>query len=180
MIWGKIEKSTNAGSHRELNPGHLACAASALPLSYDSWTTTSSHNPLYVLHRWDWNVSVAHLAAGVIAWSPIAWMLSGHELTRNFGHWTISKTIAMKLLWYFLKWLIDGIKFHHLHLKLNVTYKLWCCGICSWSGSLLVVLLHMLEHGQAPQPKTVHNSKWKTIFSSDTHRIRMLHSTWNG
>ena len=26
-----------AGSRRESNPGHLACAASALPLSYDNW-----------------------------------------------------------------------------------------------------------------------------------------------
>ena len=36
----KIEESEKAGSHRESNPGHLACAASALPLT---------HNPLYVL-----------------------------------------------------------------------------------------------------------------------------------
>ena len=38
-----------AGSHWELNLGHLTCAASALPLSYDNWTTTCPHNPLYVL-----------------------------------------------------------------------------------------------------------------------------------
>ena len=43
----------------ELNPGHLACAASALPLSYDNRITTSHHNSLYVLHRWYWNASVA-------------------------------------------------------------------------------------------------------------------------
>ena len=30
----KIEESEKAGSHRESNPGHLACAASTLPLSY--------------------------------------------------------------------------------------------------------------------------------------------------
>ena len=29
----KIEESEKAGSRRESNPGHLACAASALPLS---------------------------------------------------------------------------------------------------------------------------------------------------
>ena len=40
--------SEKASSCRELNPGHLACIASALPLSYDNWTTTSPHNPLYV------------------------------------------------------------------------------------------------------------------------------------
>ena len=45
----KIEESEKAGSHRESNPGHLACAASALPLSYNNQTTTSTHNPLYVL-----------------------------------------------------------------------------------------------------------------------------------
>ena len=27
-------------------------AASALPLSHNNWTTTSPHNPLYVLHKW--------------------------------------------------------------------------------------------------------------------------------
>ena len=32
----KIEESEKAGSRRESNPGHLACAASALPLSYDN------------------------------------------------------------------------------------------------------------------------------------------------
>ena len=35
------EESERAGSHWELNPGHLACAASALSLSCDDWTTTS-------------------------------------------------------------------------------------------------------------------------------------------
>ena len=48
----EIEESEKAGSHWESNPGHLACAASALPLSYDNRTTTSPHNPLYILHRW--------------------------------------------------------------------------------------------------------------------------------
>ena len=47
----KIEESEKAGSHWELNPGHLACAASALPLSYDNRKTTSPHNPLYILHH---------------------------------------------------------------------------------------------------------------------------------
>ena len=32
----QIEESEKAGSRRESNPGHLACAASALPLSYDN------------------------------------------------------------------------------------------------------------------------------------------------
>ena len=36
----KIEEREKAGSHRESNPGHLACAASALVLSYDNRTTT--------------------------------------------------------------------------------------------------------------------------------------------
>ena len=40
----KIEESEKAGSRRESNPGHLACAASALSLSYNNWTTTSRHN----------------------------------------------------------------------------------------------------------------------------------------
>ena len=39
------------GSHWELNLGHLTCAASALPLSYDNWTTTrpqDSKSPLFL------------------------------------------------------------------------------------------------------------------------------------
>jgi len=32
----------------------LAWAASALPLSHNSWTTTSPYNPLYVQHKWYW------------------------------------------------------------------------------------------------------------------------------
>ena len=32
----KIEESEKAGSRWELNPGHLACTTSALPLSYDT------------------------------------------------------------------------------------------------------------------------------------------------
>ena len=35
----KIEESEKAGSQWESNPGHLACVASALPLSYDNRTT---------------------------------------------------------------------------------------------------------------------------------------------
>ena len=34
----KIEESEKAGSHWELNPGHLACTTNALPLSYINWT----------------------------------------------------------------------------------------------------------------------------------------------
>ena len=48
----KIEESEKAGSCWESNPGHLASAASTLLLSHDDQTTTSPHNPLYVLlHR---------------------------------------------------------------------------------------------------------------------------------
>ena len=50
-IWGKIEESEKAGNCQESNPGHLACAASALPLSHDSQTTTSPHNPLLCMFR---------------------------------------------------------------------------------------------------------------------------------
>ena len=44
----KIEESEKTSSRRELNSGHLACAASALPLSYNYWTTTNPHNPAQV------------------------------------------------------------------------------------------------------------------------------------
>ena len=41
-------ENKNTGSRRESNPGHLACAASILPLSYDNWTATNPHNSLYM------------------------------------------------------------------------------------------------------------------------------------
>ena len=50
----RIEGSKKACNLRELNPGHLACASSTLPLSYGNRTTTSPHNPLYVPHKQYW------------------------------------------------------------------------------------------------------------------------------
>ena len=41
-------ESEKASSCQQLLQKHLACIASALPLSYDNWTTISLHNPLYV------------------------------------------------------------------------------------------------------------------------------------
>ena len=49
----KQKKVKRSEVTRESNPGHLACAASALPLSYDNQATTSPHNLVYVLHRWN-------------------------------------------------------------------------------------------------------------------------------
>ena len=54
-IWGKNRgkwKSQQASGVKPRTP--LAWAATALPLSYNNWTTTNPHNLLYVLHRWDW------------------------------------------------------------------------------------------------------------------------------
>ena len=58
----KIEVSEKASSCWKSNPGYLPCTASGLPLNYN-WTTTSPHNPLYVLYRWYWNASVTYPAA---------------------------------------------------------------------------------------------------------------------
>ena len=38
-----------AGSHQEMNPGHLACKASALPLSYDKQTMLLTVNSWSIL-----------------------------------------------------------------------------------------------------------------------------------
>ena len=55
MLWGenrgKWKRPAAAGSWPRTP---LAWATSALPLSYDSRTTTNPHNPLYILHRWYW------------------------------------------------------------------------------------------------------------------------------
>ena len=47
MFLGKIEESEKASSCQKANPGpgHLACAATALSLSYDNQTITS---PIYM------------------------------------------------------------------------------------------------------------------------------------
>ena len=55
MLWGKIEESEKGQQPPGVEPRTLlAWAASALPLSYGNRTTTSPHNPLYILHRWYW------------------------------------------------------------------------------------------------------------------------------
>ena len=65
MLWG-----TNRGKWKSRqSPGveprtPLAWAASALPLSHDSQTTTNPHNPLCILHRWYWMPQLHHI------WQP--------------------------------------------------------------------------------------------------------------
>ena len=61
----KIEESEKASSYWKSKPGHLPCAASALPLNElcNNWTTTNPHNHQYVLYRWYWNASVTHPTA---------------------------------------------------------------------------------------------------------------------
>ena len=46
-------KVNRSARKRTQDTGHLACAASALQLSYNNRIITSPHTPLYVLHRWD-------------------------------------------------------------------------------------------------------------------------------
>ena len=57
----KIEESEKAGSCWESNPGHLACAASALPLSYNNQTTTSPHNQRVHIYCTDGTECPIHL-----------------------------------------------------------------------------------------------------------------------
>ena len=64
MLWGEIEESEKAGSHKESNPGcPLAWAASALPLSHNSWTATMPSQSSICTAQMVLNASVAHLAA---------------------------------------------------------------------------------------------------------------------
>ena len=44
MLQGENKESEKASSRQELNPGHLAYAASALPMSHDDQPTTSPHD----------------------------------------------------------------------------------------------------------------------------------------
>ena len=77
MLWGE-----NRGKWKgQQSPGvksrtPLVWAASALPLSHNSRTTTNPHNPLYVLHRWYWMpqsytwqpLSMCHSVCASIFW----------------------------------------------------------------------------------------------------------------
>ena len=55
MLWGENRGKWKNRQSPGVEPRTpLAWAASALPLSHNSWTTTSPHNPLYVLHKWYW------------------------------------------------------------------------------------------------------------------------------
>ena len=55
MLWGENRGKWKGQQLPGVEPRTpLAWAASALPLSHDSWTTTNPHNPLYILHGWYW------------------------------------------------------------------------------------------------------------------------------
>ena len=55
MLWGENRGKWKGRQLPGVEPRTpLAWAASALPLSHDSRTTTNPHNPLCVLHRWYW------------------------------------------------------------------------------------------------------------------------------
>ena len=60
-------ESEKAGSHWELNPGHHWLEPPVLYhcMSHDSRTTTSPHNPLYVLQRWYCHTPGSHSVCAV-------------------------------------------------------------------------------------------------------------------
>ena len=64
MLWGESRGKWKGRQLLGVEPRTpLAWAASALPLSHDSWTINNPHNTLYVLHRWYWMPSLTHLVA---------------------------------------------------------------------------------------------------------------------
>ena len=50
ILWGENWKGWQSLGVKPRTP--LAWAASALPLSHNSWAITNPHNPLYALHKW--------------------------------------------------------------------------------------------------------------------------------
>ena len=83
MLWGiKFNRGKwKASSHQESNPGFLPWATSALPLSYDNWTTTSPHNPpLYCTSGIHWLISLAPTP------SPVACSTVKRESACTFPH----------------------------------------------------------------------------------------------
>ena len=170
MLWSEIEETEKTGIHRESNSGHHA---SALPLSYDKQTTTSPHNPLFVLHRWCWNVwvtlpgsplSMCHRTSlGVdrkilsIRREPMlssfltrnAWIILPHARNRNtfisdFQRWLWSKMIQTHHI------LLQEESGHaHLHV-----FHFLPLNLC---GQLAIAIIALLQ--------------WNPLLK-DTHEIR--------
>ena len=73
----------------EVNNQFNAWAASALPLSYDNWTTTDPHNPLYVLsdqtNAWSFSVQGHRQLLASLA-SRIKFVARDKTWIRIFGH----------------------------------------------------------------------------------------------
>ena len=83
-------ESEKAGSHWELNPGHPWLEPPVLChcMSHDSQTTTTPHNPLYVLQRWYW-MPLSH------TWQPFSMCCQNfvvgrpdHASEKNM-HWVV-------------------------------------------------------------------------------------------
>ena len=110
----KIEESEKAVSHQESNPGHLASAVCALPLSYSNWTTTSPHNPLNVLVPGT-EMTQSH------TWQPLS-MYCQNSIRGGFDWKGVPLIIPIfpawgKMLWAEAKMLIEERESQQLQLR---------------------------------------------------------------
>ena len=89
MTFDIMRQNRGKWKSRQSPPRHLAWAANALPLSHDSRTTTSPHNPLHVLHRWYW-MPQSHI------WQPLSmycqnsvrgWLENSLRQERTHAEW---------------------------------------------------------------------------------------------
>ena len=113
MFWGEITKSAKVSSCWKLNLGHLACAASALPLSYDNWTTTSPQNLLYVL-LWLFVSSVT--AQVVLKCQVVGWVIKPRQRQVTS---TLYVSINITWLWHSqCEWIICLVLKWLLHMQL--------------------------------------------------------------
>ena len=97
MFWGKIAESEKAASHWESNPGHLACAASALPLSYVQWPNNHQHSQTSkFISGWPLTEFWWHILSGCRVWDwgtsvpPVACMLDC-SCTEDCEGWLLSR-----------------------------------------------------------------------------------------
>ena len=156
MLWGE---NRGKWKSRELNPGHLlAWAASALPLSHDSRTTTNPHNPLWVrqdafsrkcMVAWDFG----SIATWLRGWSPRTRVVFVNHKSQTTLHYVLcyvlqqcvggSYTSSLSIIWESTKPMISSEMNRDLsstlyHIKISYTlvhcsysYVVQVCGACT-------------------------------------------------
>ena len=114
MLWGKNRRKWKRRQLPGVEPRTpLAWAASALPLSHDSRTTTNPHNPLCVVL----NASVAHLAA--TQYVSLSLFLP-HNIQIRIPAWGKMLSALITITW---AWIVNEYNYQdYLQSKVSINY----------------------------------------------------------